>query len=236
MNSILFFEDETSENLAVCEGERAKYLYLIHGIREGTNSLISVWNRGRGRGTCRFSSRERVEFELKLDLPPRPHLPVHFVVGASRPQTTKKVIHFAAMSGVSSLTFVGTENGEKSYLSSKVFSERSIKEEAAKGLEQSFDCNPPEIRVVRIVREFIASQSIKAEGEHRIIAQPGSKNDAVPKISASRRITIAIGPEAGWSEMEEAQFEEAGYTPVSLGERVLRVEFAAAYILGAISS
>lgn len=40
-------------------------------------------------------------------------------------------------------------------------------------------------------------------------------------------VTIAIGPEGGWSEREVAQAETGGFIPVHLGKRILRTETAA---------
>jgi len=38
---------------------------------------------------------------------------------------------------------------------------------------------------------------------------------------------LAIGPEGGWTPEEETLFTTEGWTPVSLGPRVLRAETAA---------
>jgi 16S rRNA (uracil1498-N3)-methyltransferase len=43
----------------------------------------------------------------------------------------------------------------------------------------------------------------------------------------SARIRLAIGPEGGWTPEEETLFTTAGWTPVSLGPRILRAETAA---------
>lgn len=44
---------------------------------------------------------------------------------------------------------------------------------------------------------------------------------------ASETITLAIGPEGGWSPREEQQAEDAGWGPVSLGDTILRTTTAA---------
>ncbi|MFM7360592.1 MAG: 16S rRNA (uracil(1498)-N(3))-methyltransferase [Cyanobium sp.] len=45
--------------------------------------------------------------------------------------------------------------------------------------------------------------------------------------TAPARISLAIGPEGGWSEEEERQAEEAGWRPVSLAPTILRTATAA---------
>jgi 16S rRNA (uracil1498-N3)-methyltransferase len=51
-----------------------------------------------------------------------------------------------------------------------------------------------------------------------------------------RRVCLAIGPEGGWSEAEEAAAEAAGWLPVSLGETILRSATAAVAGMAALAS
>ena len=55
-----------------------------------------------------------------------------------------------------------------------------------------------------------------------------------PNIDCAK-IIFVIGPEGGISLQEEQQLEELGYTPVSLGSRVMRVETAAIYVASIIN-
>ena len=48
-------------------------------------------------------------------------------------------------------------------------------------------------------------------------------------------ITVAIGPEAGWTDEEEALARRAGFQGVRSGPRILRTETAAAVVLTAIA-
>ena len=49
-------------------------------------------------------------------------------------------------------------------------------------------------------------------------------------------LTLAVGPEAGFSGDEERMLELAGFTPVGLGPRVLRTETAALVALAALNA
>jgi 16S rRNA (uracil1498-N3)-methyltransferase len=55
-------------------------------------------------------------------------------------------------------------------------------------------------------------------------------------VKGGNRFVIAAGPEAGFTEDEEAVFLKAGFEPVSLGPRVLRTETAALAALSALNA
>jgi 16S rRNA (uracil1498-N3)-methyltransferase len=56
------------------------------------------------------------------------------------------------------------------------------------------------------------------------------------KMTLRNVITLAAGPEAGFSAEEEAAFARCGFVPVSLGPRVLRTETAALAALAALNA
>jgi len=63
-----------------------------------------------------------------------------------------------------------------------------------------------------------------------LIFHPSASKDSINDILAGqkpRRVSLLLGPEAGFSDDEFDKAVEAGYSPVSLGERILRTETAA---------
>ena len=46
------------------------------------------------------------------------------------------------------------------------------------------------------------------------------------KINAGMSVAVLIGPEGGFEEEEVTIAREAGFTPISLGKRILRTETA----------
>jgi len=51
-----------------------------------------------------------------------------------------------------------------------------------------------------------------------------------------RTVTLAVGPEAGFSDAEERLLQRAGFVPVRLGPRILRTETAALAALAALNA
>ncbi|MBW4691598.1 MAG: 16S rRNA (uracil(1498)-N(3))-methyltransferase [Lyngbya sp. HA4199-MV5] len=58
-------------------------------------------------------------------------------------------------------------------------------------------------------------------------------SDAIPSLAS---ITLAIGPEGGWTEREIAAAIAAGYQPVSLGSRILRAVTAPLVALSLVAA
>ena len=67
----------------------------------------------------------------------------------------------------------------------------------------------------------------------RLVPHPHAKNPLKP-VAAAQHVVLAIGPDGGWVPFELELFEKNGFTPVSLGQRVLRGEVAVPTVLGAV--
>ncbi len=90
------------------------------------------------------------------------------------------------------------------------------------------------------VRETLSVEAyIRAPGEAslRLLFSPEGKaglGELKQKIGPT--VTLAVGPEAGFSDAEVRLLERAGFVPVRLGQRVLRTETAALAALAALNA
>jgi RsmE family RNA methyltransferase len=99
------------------------------------------------------------------------------------------------------------------------------------GLEQSGDTILPTIRLHRLFTPFVRGElSVEIGNKMALLAQPGSAIEA-PR-HADQSVVLAIGPEGGFIDREVETFQEIGFTSVSLGPRILRVETAIACLVG----
>lgn len=73
--------------------------------------------------------------------------------------------------------------------------------------------------------DFLAEE---AGGPRLYLAEHGGRplRDVALELAAGT-VSVAVGPEGGWSPEEEKAFEGAGFLPVWLGARILRAETAA---------
>ena len=70
----------------------------------------------------------------------------------------------------------------------------------------------------------------------KVLLSPSAKLPFSQVVSRKTSFILAAGPEAGFTEEEEAELAGAGFVPASLGPRVLRTETAAVAALAALNA
>lgn len=110
--------------------------------------------------------------------------------------------------------------------------ERIVQEAAEQSGRGKVPLLHPVIRLENIKKEMdngrgegSAARLVLWEGEHQKSLSEHLKT--VKEESGKLRIDILVGPEGGLSEAEVKGTMEAGFEPVSLGKRILRMETAA---------
>jgi 16S rRNA (uracil1498-N3)-methyltransferase len=96
---------------------------------------------------------------------------------------------------------------------------------ALQAAEQSRRAAPPEIATPVEVGEVTAGAGLRialAESERQTLLR-----GALDSVAGASEITLAIGPEGGWTDDELQQFQQAGWICASLGNTILRAETAA---------
>jgi 16S rRNA (uracil1498-N3)-methyltransferase len=73
----------------------------------------------------------------------------------------------------------------------------------------------------------------------RLLLAPSGRQSLVEVLRGSppeRAVTLAIGPEGGFSAEEQSALEHAGFEPVRLSAHVLRTELAAVAALAVVAA
>ena len=89
-------------------------------------------------------------------------------------------------------------------------------------------------RVPPIAEPVPLEQYRPEPGSTKLLLSPSGEGSL--RGLAKGPVTLAAGPEAGFSEEEESWLARAGFTPVRLGPRVLRTETAALAALAALNA
>jgi 16S rRNA (uracil1498-N3)-methyltransferase len=93
------------------------------------------------------------------------------------------------------------------------------------GLEQSRDTVMPEVKFKPRFKPFVEDElPAIMQKTLLLVAHPGAQ-EACPR-GVRGPVTLAVGPEGGFVSYEIEKLVSLGFTPVSLGERVLNVETA----------
>jgi RsmE family RNA methyltransferase len=133
--------------------------------------------------------------------------------------------------GIKHIDIINSWRVDKSYWSSPLLAEDSLRAQAMLGLEQAGDTILPTVRLHRLFTSFVYGVLPgEITGRLALVADPsGEENLPAP---AAPEVVLAAGPEGGFIERELTSFREIGFAKVSLGPRILRVENAVAYMLG----
>lgn len=237
MNSLVVFHSEfIGPSVIRIAAPRVDQLWRAYLKLRGQEIHISVFGGDRGIASLRTVDAQEIILDVAQMEPSLPLRPIDLVIGLSRPQTVKKVIQTAVMTGVRSLHLLQTEHGEKSYGTSHLLEADALHDETIKALEQIGEGLSPAISIHRSFAHF-CKNGLRAltsdELTIKILAHPGGISLAsVAQLPQSKVAVVAVGPEPGWSVSELESFEELGFTRVGLGPRVMRVEIALSFLLG----
>ena len=226
MNLILLFDDDFLDDAHVrLHGRRLQHVTSVHRAAVGDTLTVGRMNGSAGRGVVTRLDGEALEMRVTLDASPPPPLPVTLVLALPRPKVLNRVLAGVSSMGVKRIFLINSWRVEKSYWKSPRTSEENLLMQRILGLEQARDTMLPTIEQRRFFRRFVEDElPAIAANTLALVAHPNAARECPRQVA--QPVTLAIGPEGGFIAEEVASLERAGFTRVSLGERVLRVETA----------
>jgi len=232
MNLILLFDDDFIERDRVrLAGRRLEHVMKVHRAAVGDALVVGVAGGRIGRGEVIRLDDDALEMRVVLDQDPPPALPVTLLLALPRPKVLNRVIAGATSLGVKRIVLMNAWRVEKSYWKSPRLSEENLLQQRILGLEQARDTILPAIELQRLFRPLV--ESLKIGDSLALVAHPGAATECPRAVG--RPVTLAVGPEGGFIAEEIASLERAGFTAVSMGERILRVETAVAALLARLT-
>jgi RsmE family RNA methyltransferase len=209
---------------------RAQHLRTVLGAAAGTRVRAGVVGGATGSAELIADDGDAITLRLTLTDPASTALPVELVLAIPRPKVLTRVIEAAAAFGVARIDLTNAWRVDKSYLRSPRLAADALALAARLGAEQGATTHLPEIAVHPRLMALLDARW-PGPPELKLVAHPGA-----PPIEAALPdagpVVLAIGPEGGWIEREVETFVARGFTAVSLGAPVLRVETAVAAALG----
>lgn len=204
----------------VVEGDRYRHLFRARRMAVGDRvRLVDGEGRARWGEVLRVERRHGV---VRLGDPAALHEPargVELVVAPPKPQRAAWLMEKTTELGVAAVRFLGSERAPRRYGDGTLSRLRRV---AIAALEQCQGSRLPEITGVHDWSEL---SSLIAGRESRYVLRPGHRSLA--SLDCSRRATVLVGPEGGWTSSELDEMQALDLPSFSLGPRILRVETAA---------
>lgn len=253
MNICLFSAEEIGKPLDLRD-RRAEHIIKILHKKEGESFAAGVIGGMAGKAVIKavrskeeFTSDGKKSFTsgtLEYEFEPltdgKPLYPLQMVIGFPRPIQLKRLLRDMAGLGVQKIHLVATELGEKSYLKSDLATSDSGYEMLKEGSEQAASTHLPALFFYNSLKECLGSLQKAADWKNNVkaaldnVGAEQSLNSFLNckfSLQSEQRspfeVTAAIGSERGWSQNERFLLEGAGFTRLSMGQRILRTETAA---------
>jgi len=243
MNLILIRPEEVlPHDRVVLRDNRAKHVVKILQGSVGDELKVGILNGFLGKGII-LSIVKKYPFSLELKItcdtnPPKKN-PVDLILALPRPIMLKRIISQATSLGVGHIHVIHSRRVEKSFWKSGLLEKDGLDEHVISGLEQAIDTVLPHIEFHRKFKPFVEDYLPTIQGDYQqlLFAHPGQEKFISDlKEQSSGKTLIAIGPEGGWIDFEVNKFNKAGFSGVSIGERILRVDTAVISIHGRLMS
>ncbi|MDA8083020.1 MAG: 16S rRNA (uracil(1498)-N(3))-methyltransferase [Nitrospiraceae bacterium] len=234
MNLILLFPgDFTGDGKVLLTGRRAEHILEVHRSKAGDELTVGLAGGNIGRGRILDLAGGSAELAVQLTQAPPEPVSADLILALPRPKVLRRVLQTITTLGVKRIYLINACRVEKSYWSSPFLSEESIREQLIIGLEQARDTMMPEVMLRPLFKPFVEDELPGIiSGTTSLVAHPGAALECPRNVSGS--ITLAIGPEGGFVQYEIDRLRGIGFTPIHMGERILRVEAAVPALLSRI--
>lgn len=232
MNMILLFENDFIDpNTVVLAGRRHEHIVSVLKAEKGDNLNVGLINGPVGQGVVLDISPEKIWLTIAYTHDPVAKIPVTVISALPRPPVFRRVVAALTAMGVKKMVFIQTARVEKSFWNSPSLSEDHVRQTVILGLEQAQDTVVPEVVFFKYFKSFIDEDLPDiVKGKTAWLAHP--QNAASCPANASGEHVLAVGPEGGFIDDEVEKFCRAGFQPVHLGPRILRVETAVQALVG----
>ena len=236
VNLVLVEDSEIQQDHVVrlCD-RRFEHIRKVLKVGEGDDIRVGIVDGAMGFGRVLNLNDTSVTLRLQCDGSPPHPTPIRLVLGCPRPKVARRILSAVASFGVKDVALVGGYRVEKSYWDSPLLAEHSVREAFLLGLEQGRDTLLPTLTRYQRFKPFVEDVLPDfAAGTRRLLLHPGH-GDGCP-AALDDLLTVAIGPDGGWTSYEVEQFQRFGFERFQLGPRILRVETAVSAILGRLLS
>lgn len=215
MNLILLEDkDFIDDERVIIKERRFEHLISINKIMINDRLVCGLLNDKVGTGLIIKISNNFIEMKICLDNDPPEPLPLTLVLALPRPKMLKRIIENVTSLGVKKIYLVNSWRVEKSFWQSPLLKEDQLRKYMILGLEQSRDTVLPQIYQKRFFTQFVNKDLPRiSKNSLCITAHPKALKKCPSGVN--KDITLVIGPEGGFIDVEVATLEEQGFFFIS---------------------
>ena len=214
------------------EGEAAHHLGRV--LRAQAGQLYEL-SDGERVWLSRIESvgRDRVQFALVEELPAvQPNLDITLLVALVKFDAFEWAIEKATELGVTTIVPLAAERSEKALLAAAAKRAERWKKILLEASQQSRRVRVPTLQSLRLLDEAFSGDSRGARLCLSERAEAPSLKTALSSVK-TLSVTLAIGPEGGWTDRELEIVRQNRFSEVSMGRLILRTETA---VIAALAS
>lgn len=210
--------------------------YLRHVMRLGKGDAITVFNGSGGEYRASIAGLSRGDASVRLeafdDISRELPLAVHIVQSANKSEKIETVLQKCTELGAAGFQVVNSERSQfklpQAKRESRLERWRKIIVEAA---EQSGRTRVPELTY----RDSLAGLALQPQAY--ALHPDAQRSFAAIRgyLACAAGISLAVGPEGGFSERDLLRLQDMGFESISFGPRIMRTETAAPALLAAIA-
>jgi 16S rRNA (uracil1498-N3)-methyltransferase len=210
--------------------------HAVHVLRLREGDEVTLFNGRGGEFAARIASMQRLRISIDLlqhrAIERESPLRITLVQGVSAGERMDSTVRKAVELGVAEVQPVLAARSVARPKGDRAENRRSHWQKIViSACEQCGRNRVPEVQALVSLDDYRPES-----GTTKILLSPASELPLSKLSTAETRIVLAAGPEAGFTEEEEARLVEAGFVPTSLGPRVLRTETAALAALAALNA
>jgi 16S rRNA (uracil1498-N3)-methyltransferase len=225
---------------AALTGEQA--LHLARVLRAEPGQIYDVVANGfLHRAEIVSVSDDEVRFALHEELQADAALPIHLLLAVFKFDHFEWAIEKATELGVARITPVLARRTEKHLAQAAAKRVDRWRRIALESSKQSRRTDIPEILdptplAAVLAQESAATRILLSETEQTLTLAAALAAVSRPTGYESVALSLAIGPEGGWTPEEMSLFTQHAWTHVTLGPRILRAETAAIAAIAIVAS
>ena len=221
MNIVLFEKNECN-GILNRDDYRAKHIINVLKLSIGDTFTAGIVNKDYGSAQITLIDDQHIEYTYNRKNDGLPLYPITLLVGQVRPISMKRILREAVMLGVKKIIISGCDLTERSYENAKIWSEGEYKKYLLDGAMQA---GSPHISDVELIPSI---QKVPLNYDNLLLLDNVLTSTPLSKQHFSGSVLVAIGPERGFSDKERNYFLTHGFTPHTMGNRILRTETACA--------